>query len=241
MYLAVCDDEPSHITAITDVLEEYRAEKLPSLRWSTFRSGFSLLSAIERGETFDAVLLDIFLTDTNGMDAARCLREMNDSINIVFLTSSPDYAVESYQVEACDYLLKPVCRNTLFRALDKLAERAEKECGQGMVVRSGDGGLVKVLWKQLVYLEAMGHNVVLHHADGALTKTRMAFTALAKELSAHDNFVQMHRSFVVNLHYVHRIEKSQVVLLNGERLPLPRSRCRHVQDCFQSLLFEELI
>lgn len=240
MYLALCDDEPSQIARIVSILETYRAERLPSLRWSAFRSGFSLLSAIEHGEVFDAVLLDIFLADTNGMEAARSLREMNDGIDIVFLTSSADYAVESYRVDACDYLLKPVSRDRLFSVLGKLESRREKEKHQGVVVRSADGSFVKVLWKQLAYLEARGHNVMLHHADGSSTKTRTPFSSLAEELAGRENFAQTHRSFIVNLHYVHRIGKNQVVLLDGTELPLPRKRRQSVADSFQNLVFKEM-
>lgn len=71
MYLAVCDDEMSQIAHITNFLEMYRKEKLPSLRWSTFQTGFSLLSAMEQGLLFDGVLLDIYMTNMNGMEVAR--------------------------------------------------------------------------------------------------------------------------------------------------------------------------
>lgn len=173
--------------------------RLPSLHWDVFQSGFSLLSAIEHGNTFDAVLLDIFLTDTNGIDVARSLRTINDSIDLVFLTSSTDYAVESYTAEACDYVIKPVFQNTLFRTLDKLVARVEKESYQGIVIRSVEGNLVKVVWKRLMYLEAMKHNVVFYHADGTSTKTRLPFASFVEKLSNQESFVQTHRSFIINL------------------------------------------
>lgn len=241
MHLAICDDEPDQIARIASALEAYRAEKLPSLRWDAFQSGFSLLSAIEQGSDFDAILLDIFLTDTNGMDVAHSIRTMNDSIGLVFLTSSADYAVESYTVEACDYVLKPVTQSMLFRTLDKLAGRVQEEIHQGIVVRSVEGNLVKIEWRQLMYLEAMRHIVVFYHADGTSTKARLPFTSFVEKLSDQENFVQTHRSFIVNLHYVHRIEKNRVFLLNGAELPLPRSRYRKVSDDFQNLLFEEIV
>lgn len=76
--------------------------------------GFSLISAMEQGETFDGVLLDIFMTDMNGMDVARNIRTVNDNVHIMFLTSSSDYAVESYQVDASDYILKPLNQENYF-------------------------------------------------------------------------------------------------------------------------------
>lgn len=239
MYLAVCDDELSQINHIVTLLEAYRREKLPSLRWITFQTGFSLLAAIEQGRSFDGVLLDIYMTDMNGMEAARSIRTMNNNINILFLTSSPDFAVESYQVDACDYLLKPLRKDKLFRSLDKLVSRLKTAEEQGIVVKNTEGGIIKIIWNKLMYLEAMGHYGVLYHADGSTTRTVLSFSSLLKQLSMRNNFIQIHRSYAVNLHYIHRIEKDKVILLNGTALPLPRSRYQEVSNYFQNILFGE--
>ena len=240
MHLAICDDEISQIMNITSLLEAYRNEKLPSLRWSVFQTGFSLLSAMEQGFTFDGVLLDIYMADMNGMEAAHGIRSINNNISIIFLTSSPDFAVESYQVEALDYVLKPINQDKLFRSLDKLINHLNISKEQGIVVRNTDGSISKVLWNRLMYLEAMGHYAVLYHADDTSTKTLLSFSSLLEQLATQKNFVQIHRSYMVNLHYVHRIEKNKIVLLNGTSLPLPRSRYQNVSEYFQNLLFEEV-
>lgn len=238
MYLAICDDEISQISHITTLLEAYRKERLPSLRWSAFQTGFSLLSAMEQGQAFDGVLLDIYMVDMNGMEVARSIRTVNDSINIMFLTSSSDFAVESYQVEASDYMLKPITQEKLFRLLDKMVNRLKIAEEQGMIVKNADGNITKVLWNRLMYLEAMGHYGVLYHADGTSTRTTLSFSSLLKEIETQKNFIQIHRSYVVNLHYIHRIEKTKVILLDGTELPLPRSRYQKVADYFQNVLFE---
>lgn len=235
--LAVCDDEICHTTYITGLLETYRRERFPSLHWSSFQTGFALLSAIDQGKGFDGVLLDICMDDMNGMEVARSIRAMNDSINIIFLTSSSDFAVESYQVEASDYILKPIRQDHLFRALDKMVSRLEMPAEQGIVVKDIDGGITKVIWNQLMYLEAMGHYAVLYHVGGNSTRTALSFSGIRKLLEVRTDFVQIHRSYIVNLHYVHRIAKNKVILLNGTVLPLPRSRYHEISDRFQRILF----
>lgn len=239
MFLAVCDDEMSQITHITALLEIFRSERLPSLRWNTFQTGFSLLSAMEHGQVFDGVLLDIYMADMNGMEVARGIRAINDTVPVMFLTSSPDFAVESYQVDAFTYLLKPINRDKLFCTLDKLINRLKVAEEQGIVVRNDNGGITRVLWSRLMYLEAMGHHGVLYHADGSFTRTPLSFSSLWEQLAVRGNFMQIHRSYAVNLHYVHRIEKNKVILLNGASLPLPRSRRQEVSDCFQRIVFGE--
>ena len=237
MKLAICDDEISHVSQVTRILTAYRQKKMTGLAWTCFSSGFALLAALEHGEFFDAVILDIYMDDMNGMEVAKQIRAMNSSIHIVFLTSTPLFAVESYAVEATDYLLKPVDEEKLFRSMDRLLGRLENSAGQGITVRDTEGRITKVIWNQLLYLEAMGHYVVLHHANGTSTKTLMAFSSLLEPLLSQGDFVQSHRSYVVNLRYVHRIGKHELVMLNGEQIPLPKSRYQQISDRFHDFIF----
>ena len=237
MNIAICDDDINHISYITDILSGYRKEKMISLRWTTFQSGFALLASLDRGEVFDAVLLDIFMSDMNGMDVAKRIRAMNDSMHILFLTSSPLYAVESYTVEATDYLLKPIKKEKLFQSMDRLVSRMDSNAQSGITVRDTEGRITKVLWNQLVYAEAMGHYVVLHHANDTTTKTLLPFSSLLELLLSHGEFVQSHRSYIVNLHYVYRVGKHELIMLNGTQIPLPKSRYQQITNRFRDYIF----
>ena len=223
MHLALCDDEQYQLDYIVKLLEEYREKALPSLRWTTFLTGGALLTAMEQGQYFDAILLDIFMRDLNGMEVARYIRSINSTVRLMFITSSSDFAVESYRVEASDYLLKPITAADLFSSLDKLVDQLKLPEEQGLVVRDNDGGLSKVLFSQLVCLEAMGHFTVLYRSNGSSVQVFQAFSSLLNELEQRQEFIQIHRSYVVNLRYVHRITKNEVFLLNGTSLPLSRS------------------
>ena len=237
MYLAICDDDANHIAYISELLTAYRKEKLHSLRFTAFTSGFALLAALDHGEVFDAVFLDVFMRDMNGIDVAKRIRAMNNSMHILFLTSSPLFAVESYSVEATDYLLKPVKKETLFRSMDRVVSRMDITAEHGITVKDTDGRIVKVLWKRLMYVEAMGHYVVLHHADGSDTRTFLSFSSLLEQLQSQVDFIQSHRSYIVNLRYVHRVEKRLLVMLNGAQIPLPKSRYQQLSDRFQDIIF----
>ena len=235
--IAICDDEVLHITKVTQVLSEYRKDKLANLTWTTFQSGFALLAAMDHGETFDAVFLDIYMADMNGMEVAKRIRAINSSVHIIFLTSSAQFAVESYEVEASGYLLKPVSKETLYSCVNKLSSRLSTTATQGITVKDTDGMITKVLWNQLMYLEAMGHYVVFHHANGSTTKTLLSFSSLMEQLLTQPDFVQSHRSYVVNLRYVHRIGKRELVMLNGAQIPLPKSRHQQLSDRFHDAIF----
>ena len=237
MKIAICDDEISHNSYICEVLSAYCKEKLVSLRWTTFPSGFALLAALDQGETFDAVLLDIYMSDMNGMDVAKRIRSMNNSMHILFLTSSPLFAVDSYTVDATDYLLKPIKKERLFHSMDKLVSRIDTTAEHGITVKDTDGRIIKILWNQLMYLEAMGHYVVFYQANGISTRAFMSFSSLLEQLTSHGDFIQSHRSYIVNLRFVHRIEKRGLVMLNGVQIPLPKSRYQQLSDRFHEIIF----
>ena len=237
MNIAICDDDVGHISYITELLSVYRKEAQFSLRWTSFSSGFALLAALDHGDVFDAVFLDIYMNDMNGMDVAKRIRAINNSMHILFLTSSPNFAVESYCVEATDYLLKPIKKETLFRSMDKLVRRMDTTAEHGITVKDADGRIIKILWNQLMYLEAMGHYVVFHLADGTSAKTFLTFSSLLEQLLSHCDFVQSHRSYIVNLRYVHRIEKRALVMLNDAQIPLPKSRYQQLTDRFHDYIF----
>lgn len=237
MKIAICDDDIQHISKTTQILTEYRKDKLLTLNWTTFQSGFALLAALDQGESFDAVFLDIYMADMNGMEVAKRIRSMNSSIHIVFLTSSAFFAVESYSVDATDYLLKPITAEKLYASMDKLSSRLSKTENHGIAVKDTDGRITKVLWNQLMYLEAMGHYVLLHHTNGTTTKTFLSFSSLLEQLQSQTDFVQSHRSYVVNLRYVHRIGKRELIMLNGAQIPLPKSRHQHLSDRFHETIF----
>ncbi|MDD4689661.1 MAG: LytTR family DNA-binding domain-containing protein [Eubacteriales bacterium] len=237
MYIAICDDDKDYILHITQQLAKYRIEKLSDIRWASFQTGLSLLSAIEDGEIFDAVVLDIYMNEINGLDVAKKIRDMNKSIDIIFLTSSPLFAVDSYSVDAIDYIIKPIKEEKLHQVLDKLISQKETISDQGIPVKDSEGGITKVIWNQLMYMEAMGHYTLLYHRNGTTTRTSTSFTSLLKQASSQNCFVQTHRSYAVNLHYVHRIAKNEIVMLCGSKLPLPKSRYQNISERFHDVIF----
>lgn len=125
MYIAVCDDQAEELSALTALLDQWQAERHFPLRYHTFRSAAGMLDAAQR-ERFSLYLLDVMMPGIDGMDAAREIRTFDDAADIVFLTSSPGFAYESYGVRALEYLLKPISGGLLFPVLDKLMLREQR-------------------------------------------------------------------------------------------------------------------
>ena len=119
MYIAVCDDQADELEVLTSLLHVWQEEHKTPLRYKAFRNAAELLDAAEK-ERFTLYLLDVMMPGTNGLAAAREIRCFDDFADIVFLTSSPNFAYESYGVRALDYLLKPIRSEMLFPILNRL-------------------------------------------------------------------------------------------------------------------------
>ena len=126
MHIAVCDDDQNELSRVSSLLEDYRRERGGYLTYETFHSATELLETM-RSRRYDLLLLDIFMPGVTGMEAAGEIRLTDGELPIVFLTSSREFAVESYRVNAVDYLLKPARQDTIFSLLDRLFARLCQE------------------------------------------------------------------------------------------------------------------
>lgn len=113
MYIAVCDDQTEELKDLTELLGAWETDRGTPVRVKSFRSAAELLDAA-RHERFTLYLLDIMMPGLNGMDAAREIRGFDKAADIIFLTSSPGFAYDSYSVKALEYLLKPIRTKTLY-------------------------------------------------------------------------------------------------------------------------------
>lgn len=223
--LALCDDEAEQREAVGNLLREYAASR-PSfvLKMSIFSSGQDLLAAAEECGGFDLYVLDIVMPGLSGIDLGVRLRELYSGGTIVYLTVSPEYAVDSYAARAFYYLMKPVEPAELFRVLDLAAAALEKRKAACVAVRTKDG-LERVRLDEIVYAELSGRTVRYHLADGSSLDSltvRSPFQEEAAPLLADQRFFLCGASFAVNLFYVTAVEKGFLRMDGGARVPLAR-------------------
>lgn len=127
--LAFCDDDPNIHDQLTALLEKYRTQRKADLECTAFRSPLDLLAAIESGARYDILLLDVLMPAEDGITAAKEIRQYDKTVHIIFLTSSTEFAVESYVVGAYFYLLKPIWEDSFFPLMDSVmaaCRRAEQ-------------------------------------------------------------------------------------------------------------------
>lgn len=225
VHIAICDDEQEQLTLMDALLREYH-EKHPEvdLRMDTFTSGATLLEHLRSNGNFDIYLLDILMPDENGIELGLKIRKTDQCGHIFYLTISPDYAIDSYLTKASQYMLKPVKKELLFRALDEAIQNWLRE-HQTFVTIKTRSGLQRLSIREVVYGELVGHCVQYHLADGAVLEGMSVRTSFREAVSGfleHERFVLCATSFFVNLSFVDMIEAAGLNLVSGGSIPLSR-------------------
>lgn len=234
MQIAICDDDRDELTRISSLLDTYKQEKKGSFCYKTFQSAVELLSGAKSGD-YALYLLDVMMPAVSGMEAAKEIRSFDTDAEIVFLTSSPEFAVESYRYRARDYLLKPVAPEQLFSILDALLAKEERpeEC---LHIKTKTG-MARILFQRLAYVEVMGRWVSFHLSDGSVREVSAPLWEFEDALFARPEFVRTHRSYIVNLMQIAELNGAELTMLSGEKVPVSRQNFAKVRDAYVEQLF----
>ena len=192
---------------------------------TTFSSGAALLEHLRFKGTFDIYLLDIIMPEQNGIELGLSIREFDLGGRIIYLTASPDFAVDSYRTRASDYLLKPLDKTHLFSTLDGIIEDIMRQCRDFVTIKTREG-LRRVPLHHIIYGELVCRCVQYHLSDGSVIKSmslRGSFQDAVAPLLEDHRFILCAASFVVNLHFVESIDSSALRLTGGGTLPVSRA------------------
>lgn len=222
---AVCDDDPAQREQGAALLRDYLGEQ-PGLtgRVLPFSSGQELLEAAREQGGFDLYLLDIIMPGLNGIETGLRLREMGAGGEIIYLTSSADYAVDSYNVRAFFYLVRPVERDKLFSVLERAVERLQRRRSEGVLVET-PAGARRLLLERILYVERKGRRLRYYCTDGTVDSQtiQVSFRDAVGPLLAHRQFCLCGASFLLNLEHVAGVDANSARLDNGGEVFLPRA------------------
>lgn len=223
--IALCDDETACHETTAKLLAEYK-QKVPSVSFalSCFTSGRELLDYRNKNGSFDLYLLDIIMPDLNGIRLGTALRKKDDDGLIVYLTSSPDFAVESYNTDALYYLLKPIDESQFFRCMDKAVNCLKRSLSETIPIKTPDSTRIVPI-RDILYAERVNFRIRYYLTDNTVidgvTFNGSFQTAVSALISCSD-FLIVGASFVVNLFYVTEITRSDMLLTGNHLVPIPR-------------------
>ena len=236
--IGFCDDDLSILSELRVLLDRYRVERNVEIASAAFQSPLELLTEIERGTRFDILLLDVMMPGENGIDTAREIRRYDQSVKIIFLTSSAEFAVESYTVGAYFYQLKPIWQESFFRLLDSVIAECAKSGSMSLILRC-KSGITRVELDKLEYCEVIRRSLLLHKTDGTVLEAAGSMDSLCESLAEHRNFLRIHRSYLVNLEYIQTITPKTLVMSSRAELPIPRGRYNDIKDAYLEHAFQK--
>ena len=236
MYLAVCDDKKEELNAVLSLLDQWQTEHDVPLRHKAFQSAVELVECA-RKEKFTLYLLDVMMPGMDGLECAREIRRFDDAAEIVFLSTSPGFAYESYGVRALNYLLKPVERERLFSLLDQLSLREQKPL-ESLTLKTGTT-IIRVPYAHISYVEVMGKHVYFHLTDGDVREVTGSLKDFEAILLSRAEFMRVHRSYIVNMLQVEELSSDHIRTFSGKTVSVSRLLYPQLQKDYMALLFEQ--
>lgn len=237
MRIAACDDDLDFLQGLSEILNKYSEGKHCHIEYKVFTNPLELVLQMEKGIHYDLILLDVCMPGMNGIQCAKDIRAYDNFVKIVFLTTSTEYAVESYSVKAHDYLLKPIQKDRLFSVLkqtEKEADTAEKN----IFILKSKKGITKISLSKLEYCEVINRKINLHLSNGEECECNLRMNELEEKLKEHGMFLKPHRSFLVNMDYIQSVTIRNIVLECGAKIPVPREKYAQIKQSYMEYIFK---
>lgn len=230
MRIGICDDNGKDAQRIAFVLSDIS----PNLEIVCFDTGSALLDAV-KDKSFDLVFLDVFLKQENGMDVAVTLRQSSPDTQIVFSTISRDFALEAFQIQAADYLVKPYSDMDIVKAFSRANVRQKQQKPDSVLLKAGRE-MRAFRPQDVVSIESDKHYTLLTAADGTQTRLHLSYSKVAPQFP--EPFVEVRRGITVNLAYVSGVNGNTLMLTDGSRCTVSRAKLDAVIQSYTRFVSE---
>lgn len=234
--IVFCDDDLSVLNEVNTLLSQYRVEQNQEIACAAFHSPLELLAEIEKGMHMDILFLDVIMPGEDGISVAKEIRQYDNNVKIIFLTSSSEFAVESYTVGAYFYQMKPVCAEEFFRLMDSVIAECEKTQHYSLILRCKNG-ITRINLEKLVYCEVIGRTLFFHLENGKVLESSGSLDELCGKLVSYENFLRPHRSFLINMEYIQSISGKTITMDNLVEIPIPHGKCSEIKNLYFEYAF----
>ncbi len=248
--IAIVEDEKENRKLLREYLDNFAAEKGEKLFVTEFIDGVQI--AFDHTGEFDLIFLDIEMPGMNGMDAAEKLREKDENVMLIFVTNMAQYALKGYEVQAFDYVLKPLSYKSFSikfaRALKEIKSRG---AGGRQIALQNKDGLHRINVSDIRYVEVMNHDLIYHLGRVSIpekdsgkndrarerqlpfdSEKTLELRGTLKEAAAEledFGFLQCSSSYLVNPEFISSVQGNEL-LVDGTRLPISRGRKKEVLE-----------
>ena len=231
--IALCDDEKVELEKTEALLNEYEYEN-PEQEFSIslFTSPMELIERIDGDYDADIYILDILMPGMTGIEVGSSIRRKGRKGQIIYLTSSRDYGIESYETDALHYLLKPVGRKDLFAVMDKAMKRI-RSYRKSIFMVNTQNGIYRVNMDNLLYVDQSERAMHFFLKDGTVVTScilREPFANAVGALLEDSRFMLCGSSFALNMQEIVKINRDEVLFTTGTTIKLPKTLQKHTKQ-----------
>lgn len=217
--IAVCDDQEQEIEEISKYIENYVQTTGIQAEVKKYEKPVMLVDDVEDGKCFDIIFIDIEMPGMSGMEAISKIKAITPYCLIVIVSAYQQYAISAIELEVFRYLVKGKLDSVFDRCMDAAMKRLRVE-NQNYYIISSERKKNKILCSDILYCSKDGKMVLLHTKNGVI-RERKTLQALQHDLGELCNhFIAVERGYIINMNYVTKIEKSEIILEQEIRLPI---------------------
>lgn len=232
--IAIVEDEEFHMNHLSHLINSWAQLKVTTVKIVLFSSASLFIQSFGKKIQYDAVFLDIYLPDGNGMEIANTIRKYDAFIPIAFITKTKEYVDQGYNVWAIQYLIKPVAYVDIARCMDRIVQLKKQIMDQTFSFKYE--GIVRVLdCKDILYFQSYQHYIEIHTLQGSY---RFRENINELELKLPEQFQRCNRSTIANLSHLYlydaKTNSKNIVLSNGTSIPVSEPYTKNImKKCFQ--------
>lgn len=234
--IAICDDDECSLIETGQKIKLWGEDKKEGLQVYYYRDGDSLILDHHKLD-FDLIFLDIMMPLFDGMDIAKELRAMDKVVKIIFLTSSSEYALQSYSVKALDYCMKPMSFEALKHTLDE-CDLFHHEEAEFDVLKTTQG-YRKVYLYEIDCIEAQNKHVWFCLNNGKKLEVAQPLYMMEEVYDKEKGFFKCHRSYLVHISNVEYFNSKEIKMRSGTLVPIARGYAKRFQEAYFSMMFHK--
>lgn len=225
--IGICDDSEIELTILKNFIDKHFLERKLEYTIYSFTSGEELVSYYQE-HTLDLLFLDIYMKQLDGIETGRAIRTLDTRVEIIFCTASSSYALESYDLLASGYLVKPFDPDKMRILLEKFIESRPQAEHKHLVVKSNYNNRVIEL-DDIVHIESDDKVLMIHTTDGEEIRTYGKLNEIEQELDT-PNFLRCHQSFIINMTHIKSVDENDFVTDNGDLVPIRKREIRKIKN-----------
>ncbi len=230
MRVAICDDEKPMQTILENLLDEFGRLRNIDISIDKFDNGHDLLRVLNEKE-YEIVFMDHQMQDIDGMETSRLIRSRNTDCVIIFVSAFPEVAVNSYEVNAFRFIVKPINKEKLFKAIDDHLRSIDYD---NLLILNTNDGKWKIKMSDIIYAEAKGKHTIVRTVQKSF-EINIHMKKIEDKLPS-EKFCRCQRAYIAGFAHINNHTNTEIIFDNGERAQIGKAYYSKFKNAFQEYI-----